>query len=185
MIFFAGLIILSGCRQDYAPKPRGFFRIDLPGKAYRPFDSAFPYTFEIPVYAKIQPDEKSPDEPYWINIDFPQFKGRIHISYKKVEHNLVNYLEDSRALVIKHIPKADAISDSLIYRPEARVFGLIYDIEGSRAASPCQFILTDSTSHFLRGALYFNVTPNNDSLAPVIDFIRGDILHMIETLRWK
>ncbi len=185
VIFLTGVIILPGCRRDYAPKPRGFFRIDLPEKAYRPFDSAFPYSFEIPVYAKIQPDEKSPGEPYWINIDFPQFKGRIHISYKKVENNLVKYLEDSRSLVIKHIPKADAISDSLIFRPENKVFGLIYDIEGSRAASPCQFILTDSTTHFLRGALYFNVTPNNDSLAPVIDFIRVDILHMIETLRWK
>ena len=86
---------------------------------------------------------------------------------------------------MKHIPKADAIEDSLIYIPERKVFGLIYDIEGSGAASPCQFFVTDSTTHFLRGALYFNIVPNNDSLAPVIGFIRQDILHMLKTFRWK
>lgn len=86
---------------------------------------------------------------------------------------------------MKHIPKADAIEDSLVYRPEAHVYGLLYDIEGSKAASSCQFFVTDSSSHFLRGALYFNTSPNNDSLSPVIGFIRKDILHLLETFRWK
>jgi gliding motility-associated lipoprotein GldD len=124
-------------------------------------------------------------EPYWINVDFPRYQGRIHISYKPVHENLNEFLEDSRTFVVKHIPKADAIDDSLIFRPEDRVFGLIYYIEGTQAASPCQFFVTDSSSRFLRGALYFNVEPNNDSLAPVIDFIREDIRHMIKTFRWK
>jgi gliding motility-associated lipoprotein GldD len=102
-----------------------------------------------------------------------------------VHENLAEYLEDARTFVVKHIPKADAIDDSLIYRPEDRVFGLIYYIEGTQAASPCQFFVTDSSSRFLRGALYFNVPPNNDSLAPVIAFIREDIRHMLMTFRWK
>jgi len=177
--------IMAGCGEDYTPKPRGYFRIDMPDKEYTRFDSTFPYSFEYPVYAKIVPDTRTTSEPFWMNIDFPQFNGRIHISYKPVEENLEEYLEDSRTFVIKHIPKADAIDDSLIYRPESAVYGLVYYIEGPAAASPCQFFITDSTSRFLRGALYFNFPPNNDSLAPVIDFIENDIRHLITTFRWK
>jgi gliding motility-associated lipoprotein GldD len=178
-------LVLGGCRQDYTPKPHGYFRIDLPEKEYVRFDTNYPYSFEYPVYAKVLPDNRPSSEPYWINIDFPKFKGRIYISYKPVKENLTKYLEDSRTFVVKHIPKADAIDDSLIYRPEERVFGLVYYIEGSQAASSCQFFVTDSSSRFLRGALYFDVTPNNDSLAPVIEFIREDIRHLIKTFKWK
>lgn len=178
-------IFLPGCREDYAPKPRGYFRIDFPEKEYARFDTTYPYSFEYPVYAKVVPDTRASSEPYWVNIDFPQYQGRIHISYKPVNNNLSGFLEDARTFVVKHIPKADAIDDSLVYRPEDRVFGLIYYIEGSQAASPCQFFVTDSSAHFLRGALYFNITPNNDSLAPVIDFISEDIRHMLKTFKWK
>jgi gliding motility-associated lipoprotein GldD len=177
--------MVSGCSQDYTPKPRGYFRIDLPEKQYARFDTTFPYSFEYPVYAKIVPDTRKSSEPYWMNIDFPGFNGRLHISYKPVDGNLVQFLEDARTFVVKHIPKADAIDDSLIYRPGDRVYGLIYYIGGSGAASPCQFFLTDSSTHFLRGALYFNTVPNNDSLAPVIDFIEEDIRHLIATFRWE
>ncbi len=178
-------LLITGCEQDYAPKPRGYFRIDFPEKKYTAFDTTYPYRFEYPVYARIIPDTRASSEPYWINVDFPQYSGRIHISFKPVNENLNVFLEDSRTFVVKHIPKADAINDSLIYRPDDRVFGLVYFIEGAQAASPCQFFLTDSSSRFLRGALYFNVSPNNDSLAPVIDFIRDDIRHMIRTFHWN
>ena len=179
------ILTQTGCRQDYAPKPRGYFRIDFPAKEYTRFDTTYPYTFEYPVYARVIPDNRTSSEPFWINIDFPQYQGRIHISYKPVHENLSQYLEDSRTFVVKHIPKADAIVDSLIYRPEDKVYGLVYYIDGSQAASPCQFFVTDSSSRFLRGALYFNVSPNNDSLEPVIAFIREDIRHMLKTFQWK
>jgi gliding motility-associated lipoprotein GldD len=179
------LFSLNSCQDDYSPKPRGYFRIDFPEKQYVSFDTTYPYTFEYPAYARVIPDDRPSSEPYWVNIDFPQFQGRIHISYKPVHENLPQYLEDARTFVVKHIPKADAIEDSLIYRPEDRVYGLVYYIDGMQAASSCQFFVTDSTSKFLRGALYFNVSPNNDSLAPVISFIRDDIRHMLKTFRWK
>lgn len=189
LILFTSTLILSltlaGCKQDYSPKPRGYFRIDLPEKQYVRFDSAYPYSFEYPVYAKVTADNRATSEPYWINIDFPQFQGRIYISYKPVKNNLTEYLEDARTFVVKHIPKAEAIDDTLIYRPEDRVFGLVYYIQGSQAASPCQFFVTDSSANFLRGALYFNVSPNNDSLAPVLAFIEEDIRHMVDTFLWK
>jgi gliding motility-associated lipoprotein GldD len=185
ILFLIIILSLAGCRQEYSPKPRGYYRIDLPEKQYVRFDSAYPYTFEYPVYAKVVPDTRTTSEPFWVNIDFPRFRGRIYISYKPVKSNLNEYLEDARTFVVKHIPKAEAIDDTLIYRPEDRVFGLVYYIRGSQAASPCQFFMTDSSSHFLRGALYFNVEPNNDSLAPVLSFIEDDIRHLVNTFRWK
>lgn len=184
-IALAFAFFLSGCGNTPMPKPRGYFRIDLPEKNYRTFDTTFPYTFEYPVYARTSPDANAKDEPYWINIDYPQFKGRVHISYKNVKGNLATYTEDAHELVMKHIPKASAINEIRIDNDEADVHGLIYDIKGSGAASVYQFFLTDSTRHFVRGALYFSVLPNNDSLAPVIDFVKGDIQHMLETFRWK
>jgi len=185
ILILALIFVLPGCHQDYTPKPRGYFRIDLPEKQYVRFDTTFPYSFEYPVYARVTADTRASSEPWWINIDFPGFRGRIFISYKPVRNNLMEYLEDARTFVVKHIPKAEAINDSLIYRPEDKVFGLVYYIEGSQAASPCQFFLTDSIAHFLRGALYFNVSPNNDSLAPVLDFIEEDIRHLVNTFKWK
>lgn len=184
-LILIALLGLVSCGEDYSPKPRGYLRIDLPQKEYIRLDSIFPYSFEYPVYAQIKPDEYSPDRPYWINLDFPRFKGKVHLSYKPVKGNLVEYLEDSRTMVVKHIQKASAIREQLVVRPENDVFGLKYRIEGLGAASPYQFFLTDSTNHFLRGALYFSVKPNNDSLAPVIDFIEKDIDHLIRTLEWK
>jgi len=178
-------LILVSCNQSYTPKPKGYFRIDLPEKQYVPFDSTFPYRFERPVYTTISPDPYSPGEPYWINLNFPAFKATLHISYKPVNNNLSTYLEDSYTMVTKHIPKADAINTFQVIDTARKVYGLIYRLEGSGAASPYQFFLTDSTANFMRGSLYFNTVPNNDSLEPVIDFIAKDIDHLINTFHWK
>jgi gliding motility-associated lipoprotein GldD len=183
--FAISLFFFLSCNTDYTPKPRGYFRIDLPKHEYRLFDKAFPYSFEYPVYAEVIPDSTRMAEPYWVNVTYPRFRAQLHLSYKPVHRNLAGYLEDSRTLVNKHIQKANAITQQEYLDTANRVFGLTYDIKGTDAASPFQFYLTDSTSHFVRGALYFDVVPNNDSLEPVIAFLREDVEHMIATFRWK
>ena len=185
LFFLFLLLFAAGCNSDFTPKPRGYIRIDLPKKAYQLFDTAFPYTFEYPVYAKIIPDSSRMTEPYWINIVYTPFHAQLHFSYKVIKDNLKQYLEDSRTLVNKHIPKASAIQQREYVNAENRIYGLVYDIKGSDAASTYQFYLTDSISKFVRGALYFNLIPNNDSLQPVIDYLKEDIQHMITTFRWK
>jgi len=185
------LILVIGavsCNDNsYTPKPRGYFRIALPEKQYRLLDSIYPYIFEYPVYARITPDLLALQETNWINVDFPQFRGRIHVSYKEVTSReiLLKYFEDARTLALKHIPKSSGIEQITLGLPENRVYGLIYNIKGVGAASPFQFYATDSTKHFLRGALYFDAIPNSDSLMPVIEFVKRDIEHMILTLKWK
>ena len=185
-LFFIMLMLLASCGGgDYIPKPKGFMRIDLPKKEYKLFDSTCPYSFEYPVYPKVNYDNDKNAEPYWINIDFPKFKGRVHISYKSVKNNLPKFAEDAYNLAMKHMPKANNIDNERIDISEHKVHGLIYIIEGENAASPYQFFVTDSISNFVRGALYFNFAPNNDSLEPVITFIKEDIKHLIKTFQWK
>ena len=184
MILLLLMLLTLACQRSSTPKPRGFLRIDFPAKEYVLFDSVCPYTFEYPSYGKIVPDTDYITEPCWINIDFPDFDGIIHISYKEVNQNLNDFIEDSRALTYKHTIKADAIKETVYSNPELEVHGILYDIKGN-AASSIQFYLTDSNAHFLRGSLYFNVQPDKDSLAPVISFFREDIIHLMESFAWK
>ena len=180
------LLMTASCGNRHPqPKPRGYFRIDMPEKQYVRLDTMPRYSFEYPVYANITPDFYSLDEKDWVNVEFPRFKGTIHISYKQIDNNLPGYLEDAYSMITKHISKATGIRDSVIVDRERDVYGLVYSLEGEGVASPLQFYLTDSTEHFLRGSLYFNIYPNNDSLQPVIDFITDDVRHLIKTLEWK
>lgn len=185
VLVLAGMIFFVSCDGDYTPKPRGFFRIELPEKSYvlyNPFDC--PYSFEYPSYARVETDSGSNSEPCWINIDYPQFQAEINISYKPVTGDLENYLEDSRTLAYRHTVRAEAINEKLIETENPEVHGIYYELEGN-TASAVQFFVTDSTRHFLRGSLYFNVAPQRDSLNPVIDFVKEDIVHMINTFQWK
>lgn len=178
--------LFTSCdNKQYQPKPKGYFRIDFPEKEYVRLDTMKHYSFEYPVYSRITPDYLSPQEKEWVNVEFPSHKGTIHISYKTVNDNLDIYLEDSYTMMSKHMSRAMGIRDSIIINPERDVYGLVYFLEGEGVASSLQFYLTDSINHFLRGSLYFNVKTNNDSLAPVIDFITDDARHLIETLEWK
>ncbi|MBR6091228.1 MAG: gliding motility lipoprotein GldD [Bacteroidales bacterium] len=180
------LVLASSCGdKNPQPKPRGYFRIDLPDKQYVTLDTMRYYSFEYPTYSTITPDYHSLQEKDWVNVEFPRFKGTIHISYKQVNDNLGEYLEDAYFMITKHIGKATGIRDSVIINKEKDVYGLMYYLDGEGVASPLQFYLTDSTEHFMRGSLYFNVVPNNDSLQPVIDFITDDVRHLINTLEWK
>jgi len=185
-LLFALMFLYACNNEDYVPKPRGYFRIALPEKKYKLFDTIYPYSFEYPDYSIVRPDIDKRAEPYWMNLEFPSFKGTLHISYKKVSSDsiLYQYFEDARTFANKHIAKAEGIEPKIIRDDQHQVYGLIYDISGSGVASTYQFCVTDSSTHFLRGALYFNVMPNNDSLSPVIDFIKSDIDHLIQTLRW-
>ncbi len=178
-------LLTGSCNRSYTPKPSGYVRIDYPEKFYRLYDEQPFYRFEIPRYTTVENNPDGAGEAGWINVDFPQFNGKIHLSYKPVTpETLGDYITDSRTLVYKHMVKARGIEETPFIHRDKKQFGMIYDLKGD-VASAVQFFITDSTSHFLRGSLYFNCRPNRDSLNPVIAFIREDIIHMIETTEWK
>jgi gliding motility-associated lipoprotein GldD len=195
MKYFLLVLILAAtlfsCSEKYTPKPRGYFRIDFPEKKYKTSDTTFPYIFEIPVYSEITQDKQNPDKPFWVNVTIPANRAEIHISYYKLSQNnnqkrnmIGEFMEETRRLAYKHSIKANAIEEQLFFNPKENTFGTIYKIQGN-AASPVQFFLTDSTNHFLRGALYIREVPNIDSLKPVINFLEPDVIRLIETTRWN
>ena len=187
LFIFLIVFIFSSCQEDedvYSPKPRGYPRIKFPEKTYRMFDSTCAYKFEIPTYVKVNSDGQSKNEPCWFNLDYLQFRATVHLSYKQVENNIERYIDDSHNFANKHQIKATGLEETVIIRDSAKVYGLLFDIAGNTASS-LQFYITDSTKHFVRGALYFNCVPNIDSLKIVVDFIREDLIHLINTATWK
>ena len=183
------IIFCLACNSPFVTKPRGYFKINLPNHEYQTFNQpGYPYTFEYPVYAKVVKDstffEAKAENDWWINVDFPNFDSRIYISYKSIANNDFNKMvTDAYNLTYKHSQKASSIDDSA-FRTPTDVSGVMFKV-GGNAATANQFFLTDSVHHFLRGALYFDAPPNEDSLQPVNDFLRQDMQHLINSFQWK
>ena len=184
IVFVVLVLILASCTDETTPKPRAYFRIGIPAHNYIPFDTNYPYSFDYADYSKVL-NANNPEHPYWIFIDYPYFKARIYITYNDIHNDVNKMLNDAHELAYKHISVANDIRQDLIIIPEYKVYGLIYEIKGARVASPINFFLTDSVKHFVRGSLYFNMEPQNDSLEPVINAISDDIQNMIKSFRWK
>lgn len=192
IIFLVLVMSLYSCRpEEYVPKSRSYPKVDTPTThQYQRFEQeGFPYTFEYPTYANISKDtlvfEKTPDNPYWININFPEMGGTIYLSYKQINNSqtLAKLLEDAHFMSYYHTKKAD-YQTPYTFINENGVQGFLYEWAGD-AASKYQFVATDSTRNFVRGALYFNSAPNADSLMPLNDFLKTDILRLLYTLEWK
>jgi gliding motility-associated lipoprotein GldD len=167
------------------PKPRAYFRIDLPEQQYRSYESACPLNMEVSTAAQIEVfrDRQSADS-CWFNIYYPRYNARVHCTYISVGNRLNYLIDDAYGFAAKHEMKATALRRTLVSDTLRHVHGILYDIEGD-AASNVQFFLTDSSQHFLRGALYFFNPPNPDSIAPVLNFVRGDINHIAQTIEWR
>ncbi len=181
-LLFCFFLIFASCEEpsDYYPKPRGYMRLDFPERVYSTFESdSCPYRFEIPEYFNVVLKEN------WnSDVQIDRFNATLFLTYIAIDSNLMMNAEYARKLVYDHSIKADAIEEIVINNRENKSFGVKYDIKGD-AASPYQFYLTDSTDHFLRGALYFNVKPNYDSVRTSLDYIVEDLDKMLETVEWK
>jgi gliding motility-associated lipoprotein GldD len=194
LVFISALVcfalLLAACNSNYPYKKKGYFRINLPEKKYRQFDQpGYPYSFEYPVYANVVKDSTffgDKAEDWWINIEVPELSGRIYISYKEIgaRNKFDSLIDDAFKMAYrKHTDISTGIQDSVIRTPNG-VEGIYFSLAGNTATAN-QFFLTDSTKHFLRGALYFDAAPNEDSLSMVNDFLKKDMLHLINTLKWK
>ena len=208
LFFIFILYVLQSCNSTYTSRKKGYYQIKLPQKHYLVFnDSAVPYSFEYPDYATIVKDstyfDSSPENPFWRNVDFSQFNARIFLSYKSIGGKAlykvkqadgmykdslgINYFDkmvnDAFNLTNKNEAVATSIKDS-VFRTKNGITGVLFRV-GGNAATARQFFMSDTSRHFIRGALYFDTTPNADSLKPVQDFLQADISHLINTFRWK
>ena len=170
---------------EYAsPKPKGYFRIDLPEHSYQTFDTPkLPFTFDYAEIANFTTQDTN--GCVWIHLNYPQQHAALEMTYLPVRNNLRELMMNDEKFVEFHFQKADDVVDSYIYDKEAEVYGKVFDIKGKEVACPLQFWLTDSTEHYLRASLYFNFAPNNDSLQPVIDYIREDVMQLVGSFKWK
>lgn len=180
-----GLLFLSGCEKSYLPKPIGYNRLELPEAEYVRLPDSLPYTFEISKHAKLLDDTSAINERFWIEIYYPLLKSNVHITYKKIANQklLKEFLDDAYTLTAKHQIKASGINE-IITKTGKGETAVIAELEGE-VPSQFQFTITDSTKNFLRGALYFNTKVHNDSLAPAIEYMKKDIMHMINTFEWR
>tara|TARA_B100000767_G_scaffold202626_1_gene189534 strand:- start:2824 stop:3375 length:552 start_codon:yes stop_codon:yes gene_type:complete len=177
-LFFLSILFLA-CNEDYTPKPKALIKLDFPVKEYQRILTNCPFSFELPKYSKF----KKKDGNCMIDIFFPLQNGVLYLSYFELENNLTKHTEQSQKLAYKHNLVADAITEQFYFNDSLKVYGLLYDYDGI-SATATQFYLTDSVSHFFRGALYFS-TEINDSILPINNFLKYDIKHLIETFRWK
>ncbi len=184
-IYSTTIILLSACSADYLPKPKGYNRFDLPNHEYVSLADSLPYQFEYSKYARILRDTSWISDRYWIEVYYPEYKANVHLTYKVINNadSLKEYLDDAYFLTAKHQIKASAIDESITKTPSGKT--VVYaEIEGE-VPSQFQFFSTDSVRHFLRGALYFNTQVQNDSLRPAIEFVKVDVVHMMNTLQWR
>ncbi len=179
LITLSFLLILVACKEETVPKPKAFLRLAYAEASYQKPSSDCPYTFEYSTLATAKSASQC-----WVNIQYPQLKASINMTYRPVEGNLKELLLEAEKLTYKHAIKADEISAQPFENQEKRTFGSLLEVSGN-AASPLQFHLTDSTRHFITGALYFEVQPNYDSILPAIKYLEDDIKHLMESFEWK
>lgn len=183
IFIIASLTACSG--EEHAPLPMGYFRIDIPESQYIYKDLDCPFAFEISDQSRLEFfDGGKSGEICWFDLYYPRFKARVHFTYKELDDNLREYMEEARNMAFEHHVKAGKIEPKVLTDKEKRVFGMAYDIDGG-VASHYQFYLTDSTRHFVRASLYFEAKPNQDSIRPVLKHVKGDLRHVIDSFVWK
>ncbi|HEY0652679.1 MAG TPA: gliding motility lipoprotein GldD [Chryseosolibacter sp.] len=186
LLFAIAVMVLAACDKNYLPKPIGYNRLELPEPEYIKLPDSLPYSFEISKHATLLDDTSAINERYWVEIYYPLLKSNVHITYKRVNNNqklLKEFLDDAYTLTAKHQIKAYGINE-IITKTGKGETAVIAELEGE-VPSQFQFTITDSTKNFLRGALYFNTQIQNDSLAPAIEYMKKDIMHMINTFEWN
>lgn len=178
--------VLLACDEDYTPKPKGFQRIDLPPHSYQQLTENHPYTFEYSKAAVIKPDTFLNAEPHWIFIHYPALNANIQLTYKPVlgsKDRLRGFIADAYKLASKHQEKAYALKDAMALGKTGQKF-VVLEIAGD-VPSHMQFYTTDSTKNFLRGAMYLQTATENDSLKPVVEYLKKDVMHLVNTMKWK
>ncbi len=185
LFFLLIIVILSSCKRDYQPKPLGYNRLVLPDPAYRLSPDTLPYQFEYSKYAKFLKDTSWVSDKHWVEIYYPAMKANIHITYKRIKNldQLKSFFNDAFVLTAKHQIKANAIDEIVVKTPSGKT-ATVAELNGE-VPSQFQFTITDSTRHFVRGAVYFYAKVSNDSLAPAIEYMKKDAMHLINTLNWR
>ena len=178
-------IVLSSCQQSSIPKPYGYIRLTMPDTCYADaVPAGYPYRFDVSCNAEVGSVLNDQGGQYWIDLHYPALNATVHCSYQPVRGNLRELTDDAIRFVYRHSSHASSIPEQGFVHAEARVYGVLFDLEGNTASS-MQFFVTDSVRHFFRAAAYCDCVPNADSLAPVYDYLHKDVVRMVESFEWR
>jgi gliding motility-associated lipoprotein GldD len=186
LLWIGIIFMMMACESDYLPRPKGYNRIDLPERSFTDLKGDLPYQFEVSDHARVEPDSFNLAEKSWINLNYPTLGAKIHLTYLPLgsgNKDLKMVLSDAINLTAKHQVKAYGIEESVLLTPQGYT-GVVAELSGE-VPTQFQFFVTDSTDNFLRGALYFNTAMKNDSLAPVIEYLKVDMVHLMNTLEFQ
>ena len=173
--------LFVSCGKDPIPKPSGELRLEYPKAEYQKFDSNCAYGFEYSKFAKLTDAGK---KPCWFYLTYPKMKAKVFITYFPIENNFRDHVKEAEKMVYDHTIRASAIDAKFFQYPDKKVYGNFYELKG-QTASNLQFFVTDSTKNFVMGYLYFNSRPKPDSLAPAVEYVKQDLMHLIDTFEWK
>ncbi len=185
LVLFAVLFGLTACENTWLPKPPGYNKIDLPSHSYNQLKGEYPYQLEFSRASQVEPDSFNLNEKAWININYTNFGAKVHLTYKKIDGKTTKFetlSNDAFKLTAKHQIKAYGIEEGILVTPNGYT-AVVAELSGE-VPTQFQFFVTDSTNHFLRGALYFNTAMKNDSLAPVIEYIKIDMTHLMNSVKF-
>lgn len=181
------LFLLGGmiaCTSPSSPKQKGYIRLDFPEAKYGLSTDSLPFIFDLSNQAKLTWQMNKTGE-YFCNVDYPLLNARLYCTYHSITPDkLPQFAEESRKMAYQHTAMATEIKQKAYANNLSHVFGILYDIKGN-VATPLQVALTDSNHYFFNASLYFNTIPNADSIAPAVDYIRKDIVRMMETFKLK
>ena len=179
------VLVCFACETNWLPKPPGYNRIDLPRHEYNQLEEGYPYQFDFSTQSQVEADSFNLSEKEWINLNYKKLGAKVHLTYKKIDQNTDFQVlsNDAFNLTAKHQIKAYGIEEVVILTPNG-YSAVVAELTGE-VPTQFQFFVTDSTTHFLRGALYFNTALKNDSLAPIIEYIKIDLAHLINTVTFE
>jgi len=167
------------------PQAKKYTAPKLPAHKYKEYVSNCGYRFKSPELFTIKDvkDDKG-NLTCHKDIDLGALNGIMHFSYISMVEKLSTYVNYANDKVDEHKIKATAIKDQQILKPNSKVYGTFFELQGD-VATPFQFYLTDSTKYFVSGVVYFNCRPNYDSLKPSIDYLKKDLLEIVNSFQWN
>ncbi|MDD3772002.1 MAG: gliding motility lipoprotein GldD [Weeksellaceae bacterium] len=185
LLFFIGIsIVFFSCNEKYSIKPIGEVRLEYPEPIYQEFFSEnCPFSFDYSLYSrKIERNDKN----CWFVLDYPDMKANIYLTYFPIEsrEDLATKIKDSEKFVQDQTVKASFISPREFVFEDKKVYGTLFELGGESAIN-LQFHATDSVKNIISGSVYFSTPPKYDSLRPAIQYMKRDLVHLIETLHWK
>lgn len=189
-LLFALLLLTAtvscGHRNDYSPKPEAYLRLDMPPQSYHKVDTmALPFVFEASDEAEMHIKKDQNREKY-IDLYYPRYQATVFLTYKALERGEWQaQVDTSYKFLSQHFDFSSGVDEKQYLDPSNHIVATTYQLKGSKVASTYQFWVSDTTSHFIRGALFLDRTPNNDSLAPVLDYLQHDLRHLVESIRWR